>query len=64
VRGTIFLTGKTFSALKVVRQYPLVLQVKVDCRESVAGGSEEGKAMRNSGIGRSKMRQKCIMALF
>jgi hypothetical protein len=37
--------GKKFNALKIHRQCPLVLLVKVGCKQGEALGSEEGKVM-------------------
>jgi hypothetical protein len=47
--GTLHLTGETdeFTAVKVPRQFPLVLLAKVGWSEGKAFGSEEGRAMRN-----------------
>jgi hypothetical protein len=42
----LFLEGdKAFSALKVLRQYPLVLPVQVRLREDTALGSEESEVL-------------------
>jgi hypothetical protein len=49
MRDTTFTGGKM--SVKVPRQCPLVLLLKVGCRESKAFGSGEGRAMRSGARG-------------